>query len=254
MTERRIRRGGVARPLPVDALVRATAQKGARHECSVAPSSANVQLSSNPSCATHTWVGFSPMSCQSAPDSEQTPSLMATEIPGCFLIDPKIHRDQRGQLVKLSTASTFVGIGFGVDGGEVFWSNSAHGVLRGLHFQRAPREVGKIVWCTNGSVHDVVLDLRPHSRAFGRSIGYELSSINGRGMVVPMGCAHGFLTMSEEATMCYLQSGPFDPDCDSGIRWDTAGIEWPDTGRPVTTSPRDAAHPSFDEFIHDRRN
>jgi dTDP-4-dehydrorhamnose 3,5-epimerase len=171
-----------------------------------------------------------------------------TVISGCISLAPPVHRDGRGSFVKPITSDTLRSCGVAPVVGEIFWSRSALGVVRGLHFQRPPADATKVIWCTHGAVFDVVLDLRTDSPTYQRWVGFEISDENGRAVVVPEGCAHGFLSLTDGATVCYLQSGPHDPELEGGIRWDSAGITWPATGRDVILSARDAAHPPLDEY------
>ncbi|NMM24076.1 MAG: dTDP-4-keto-6-deoxy-D-glucose epimerase [Phycicoccus sp.] len=152
------------------------------------------------------------------------------------------HEDVRGCFSKVFARSVLddLGIPFQID--EVYWSTSHCGVIRGLHFQNPGSAVAKIVFCTQGRIHDVVLDLRDGSPTYGQIAEFELTPTTGA-VVVPAGFAHGFEVLEGPAITCYLQDGPFSSQGDAGVRWDTAGIGW-HIEEPIV-SDRDRALPDF---------
>ena len=101
--------------------------------------------------------------------------------------------------------------------------------MRGLHFQHPPHGEVKLVRCTRGAVWDVALDLRPRSDSAGRWVGVELAADNHRMLVVPEGCAHGYLTLTDAAEVRYLTSRPYAPEAADGVRYDDPAfaIAWP---------------------------
>ena len=108
-------------------------------------------------------------------------------------------------------------------------SRSSRGVLRGLHFQLPPEPQGKLVRCSLGSVFDVAVDLRRSSPTYGQWVGATLSAENHQQLWVPVGFAHGFLTLSEIAEVQYKASGFWNRDCERSLRWDDPNlkIQWP---------------------------
>jgi dTDP-4-dehydrorhamnose 3,5-epimerase len=169
-------------------------------------------------------------------------------IPGCVEIRPEMFVDDRGTFVKPLTADDLRRHGASIEVGEVFWSRSSRGTLRGLHFQLPPHQVAKVVWCTSGSVFDVIVDLRVDSPVHGICETLRLDASIGNSVIIPAGCAHGFLVTDEEATVCYLQSGPFDSSADHGILWSSVGVTWPPVDGPPRVSSRDAAFPPLSDF------
>ena len=117
------------------------------------------------------------------------------------------------------------------------------GTLRGMHFQDPPED--KLVRCMQGAIWDVIVDIRPGSPTFCRSFGVELSAANGRMLLVPKGFAHGFVTLTDDAVVCYQMSEFYVPGGDRGVRHDDPAfaIEWPVPVRQV--SDKDAAWPPF---------
>ncbi len=149
------------------------------------------------------------------------------EIPGCFEIQPKVIGDDRGRFIKTFHASTFTDLDLETRFEEEFYSVSKPGVLRGMHVQLPPMDHVKLVYCAVGSVLDVVVDLRRGSPQFGKHARVPLSAEKGNMLYIPRGLAHGFACVDNEAVMMYKVSTGHSPAHDSGIRWDSAGIDWP---------------------------
>jgi dTDP-4-dehydrorhamnose 3,5-epimerase len=154
-------------------------------------------------------------------------NVRETGLAGCLQIKPPVHRDARGFFVKPFQFSAFEALGLPADFQEVFFSHSRQGVIRGLHFQYPPAAQHKLVYCVAGKVLDVVVDLRRDSPTFGVCESFSLSSEEWTMLMIPVGFAHGFATLSAEAVMAYHVTTEHDPSLDSGIRWDSIGFEWP---------------------------
>lgn len=172
--------------------------------------------------------------------------LKPTTIPGCYLVDPEIHEDTRGSLTKTYRRGAFMVRGAGQHFEEHFHTWSHTGVLRGLHLQTPPAASGKLVTCLQGRVLDAALDLRLGSPSFGAHVLLELDGSAGAGVYLPAGVAHGFYVHSGPALLTYAMTAAYDPACDAGVLWSSAGISWPDT-RPLVSS-RDAALPPLADF------
>ena len=119
------------------------------------------------------------------------------------------------------------------------------GTLRGLHFQLPPHAEVKIARCLRGAVYDVIVDLRPTSRTYGRWLGVTLTPNGGESLYVPEGCAHGYLTLSNDTELMYLTSRPYAPTAARGVRFDDPAFEirWPGEIRIV--SDADRSWPAF---------
>jgi dTDP-4-dehydrorhamnose 3,5-epimerase-like enzyme len=128
---------------------------------------------------------------------------------------------------------------------EIFWSTSEVGVFRGMHFQIGVRATRKVVFVTTGVVRDFVLDLRVGSPTFKRLWETELSAETG-GLVIPVGCAHGFEVLQGPAAMVYGQEEHFSPESDAGINFESAGVRLL-SADPVI-SDRDRALPLLDSY------
>ena len=124
--------------------------------------------------------------------------------------------------------------------------NSRKGTLRGMHFQAPPHTEAKLVRCTRGAIYDVVLDLRPSSQTYKDWVAITLTAENHSMAYVPEGCAHGFLTLSDEAEVFYQMSQFYEPEASHGVRWNDPafGIIWPEKVEVI--SQRDAAYPLFE--------
>jgi dTDP-4-dehydrorhamnose 3,5-epimerase len=169
-----------------------------------------------------------------------------TEIPGCFEIGTAVLRDHRGIFVKTFHQDLFAQHGLETRFAEEYYSYSGPGVLRGLHFQLPPHEHVKLVYCVQGEVLDVVVDLRVGSPTFGKHHCVTLSSEKANMLYIPAGLAHGFYVNSPHALMMYKVTSVYSPAHDAGVHWNSAGIPWHDPN-PVI-SDRDNAFAPLTAF------
>ena len=163
-----------------------------------------------------------------------------TRLPGVILVEPVVHRDDRGFFVETYQTQRYIEHGIDVTFVQDNHSRSGHGTLRGLHLQH-PNAQAKLVRVIDGSVFDVAVDVRVGSPHFGEWVGVELTAESQHQLFVPAGFAHGFVVTSERADLEYKCSALYAPDCEHVVRWDdpAIGIEWPLDGAP-TLSSRDA--------------
>jgi len=124
------------------------------------------------------------------------------------------------------------------------------GTLRGLHYQLPPSAEVKVVRCVSGAIFDIILDLRPHSSTFGRSIGEVLSADNRTMMYVPEGFAHGFLTLEPNSEVFYLVSTAYAPQCERGIRFNDPTFDIRLPVAPTEVSDKDRNWPKYDAEFH----
>jgi dTDP-4-dehydrorhamnose 3,5-epimerase len=172
--------------------------------------------------------------------------LKETGILGCYELFPRIFKDDRGKLIKTFHQDTFINLGLAVNFTEEYYSVSAKGVLRGLHFQTPPHEHIKCVTCLSGQLFDVVVDLRRNSPSYGEHFFTELSSEKGNMVYIPAGCAHGFYALTDQAIFLNKTTSVFSAESDAGIRWDSCGIPWPDK-YPIL-SEKDCNMLAFQDF------
>jgi dTDP-4-dehydrorhamnose 3,5-epimerase len=129
-------------------------------------------------------------------------------------------------------------------------SRSRKGVVRGLHFQKDPHAVGKLVRCARGRVFDVAVDIRKDSKTFGQWFGTELSEQGNRCLWVPAGFAHGFCALTDDAVVSYKVTGYWSAGVDGGVRWDdpAIGVKWPVPAAEALVSPKDRALPLLSQL------
>ena len=172
--------------------------------------------------------------------------MVPTPLQDAVLIEVERLEDERGFFARTFCQETFSRCqlkSIYVQASVSF--NAKRGTLRGMHFQKAPHGETKLIRCTRGAIHDVIVDLRPESTSYLHWFGVELSFENHRALYVPEGFAHGFLTLQDESEVLYQMTDPFVAGAASGARWDDPafGIEWPDT--PLVMSERDRTYPDF---------
>ena len=167
------------------------------------------------------------------------------DIPGVLLIDPNVFRDPRGCFVETHQERRYREAGIAERFVQDNFSRSIRHTLRGLHFQE-PHAQGKLVMALEGTVFDVVVDLRKGSPQFGRWYGIELSGENLRQLYVPPGCAHGFCALSETASFLYKCTEYYSHEDERGILWNDPAlrIDWPIT-EPIL-SAKDRSYGTFD--------
>ena len=176
--------------------------------------------------------------------------FIPTAIPEVILIEPDVFNDARGFFLENYRKDLFARNGIGVDFIQDNHSQSAKGVLRGLHYQTAPKQQAKLVRVTRGEVFDVVVDIRPASKTFGKHVARRLNAHDKSMLYVPPGFAHGYLTLSDEAEFLYKVSEVYSPEHERGLRWDdpSLGIAWPKLDVPFVLSEKDKKFPSLKEL------
>ncbi len=169
-----------------------------------------------------------------------------TGFAGLFLIELDLARDERGYFARTFCVDTFNKHGLQSNypqSGTSF--NARSGTVRGMHFRRPPHGEVKLIRCTRGAIHDVVIDIRPGSATYLKHHGVELVEGDGRELYVPDGFAHGFQTLRDASEVHYMLSTRYVPEAAGGYRWDDPAftLSWP---RPITViSDRDRKWPLF---------
>lgn len=172
-------------------------------------------------------------------------------IKDVILVTPKVFGDERGFFMESYKKSDFFDNGIAVEFNQDNHSKSTKGVLRGLHYQLAPKMQAKLVRCSRGKILDVAVDIRKNSPTFGQWVGAELSEENKNMLFIPEGFAHGFVVISDTAELLYKASGEYSPAHDRGIRWNDPqiGIEWGIDFEPLL-SEKDKKQPLLSEAIN----
>ncbi len=172
--------------------------------------------------------------------------FIPTAIEGVYLIKPFHFEDARGSFVKTFHAGEFVEKGLETDFKESFYSSSVRGVIRGMHFQLPPHDHAKLVFATQGDILDVVVDLRKNSSTYGESASFNLTAENKHQLYIPRGLAHGFCALTDAATLFYFVSSVHHKESDTGIRYDSFGLNWP-VENPIV-SERDLSFVKLENF------
>jgi dTDP-4-dehydrorhamnose 3,5-epimerase len=171
--------------------------------------------------------------------------LVETRLDGPKLFAPARFGDARGFFAETFRAEWLPGEEFVQDN----HSRSRRGTVRGMHFQTSPGQ-GKLVRCARGAILDVVVDLRRASETFGRWESFTLDDAELRIVWVPVGFAHGFAVLSDEADVTYKVTSYYDPETEAGFAYDDpgVGIEWPDD--ELLVSERDRTAPALADIAH----
>ncbi|MBI3758831.1 MAG: dTDP-4-dehydrorhamnose 3,5-epimerase [Deltaproteobacteria bacterium] len=153
-----------------------------------------------------------------------------TKLSGAFVVEPERIEDERGFFARAFCPEEFERHGLNARLVQCNVSfNTQQGTVRGMHYQVAPYAEAKLVRCTRGAIHDVIVDLRPRSTTFRQWIAAELTAENGLLLFIPEGFAHGFQTLADSTEVFYQMSEFYHPECARGVRWDdpTLAIRWP---------------------------
>ena len=172
------------------------------------------------------------------------------ELEGAFLIHAFSMKDIRGGFAKYFEKDIYEKAGIAFQVNETFLSCSDRNVIRGLHFQ-TNKPQAKLVFVVAGKAWDVIVDIRPESKTFGRWSAQELSAENHMGFFVPRGFAHGFASMEDNTIMMYLCDGGYDKESDTGILYNdpAIGIEWPIEENLAIHSERDLKLLSLEGYL-----
>ena len=163
-------------------------------------------------------------------------------LPDVKEIVPHRHRDHRGFFSEVWSAPALAAHGIAIDFVQDNHSFSVEeGVLRGLHYQEPPVAQAKLVRVARGAIFDVAVDIRHGSPTFGRWVGLTLTAEAWNQILVPVGFAHGFITLAPNTEVLYKASAPYSPAHERSIRFDdpAIGIDWPLAGRAPILSDRD---------------
>ena len=174
------------------------------------------------------------------------------KIKDVILVKPKVFGDNRGFFMETYKKSDFSANGIDVEFNQDNHSKSTKGVLRGLHFQKAPHAQAKLVRCSKGRIYDVAVDIRKGSSTFGKYVKVELSEENKRMLFIPAGFAHGFVALSDEVELLYKASGEYCPEADCGIIWNDSdiNIDWNIDFEPIL-SEKDKAQKTLGQRMEE---
>ena len=179
-------------------------------------------------------------------------SVEETAIPAVKIVTPKKFGDHRGFFSETWSRKGFTEAGLDLDFVQDNQSLSGPvGTLRGLHFQSPPFAQDKLVRVTRGRILDVAVDIRVSSPTFGKHVAVELSAENWKQLLVPVGFAHGFVTLEPDTEVLYKVTAPYAPENDHGLAFDdpALGIDWRLPLSGLTLSDKDRKHPRLTEML-----
>jgi dTDP-4-dehydrorhamnose 3,5-epimerase len=167
-----------------------------------------------------------------------------TPIAGAYVLQLERQEDERGYFARTFSIEELAARGLETTIVQASVSfNRARHTLRGLHYQAAPHEEIKLVRCTVGAIHDVIVDLRPESPTYRTWHAVVLDADSLDALYIPHGVAHGFLSLTDGATVTYQMSTPYHADSARGVRWNDPALDIPWPAEPQVISQRDATYP-----------
>jgi len=172
-----------------------------------------------------------------------------TKLKGCFILEPKIIKDERGYFMESFNEKTFQnGVGKEVRFVQDNQSFSSKGVLRGLHYQTGEHAQAKLVRVLQGEVLDVAVDIRPGSETYGQYVSVLLSGENQTQFLIPRGFAHGFLVLSDTATFFYKCDNFYNKESEGGLIFNdtTLNIDWGFPEEKLIISEKDQILPNLE--------
>lgn len=171
-----------------------------------------------------------------------------TDLDGLYIIENFFANDLRGEFVKDFNEELFLSNGLCVCFKEMYHSKSYKNVIRGMHFQIPPHEHTKLVNVVQGSILDVVIDLRADSKTKGQFRVFELNDQNHKSLYIPKGFAHGFLSLEDNTIVSYKVTSVYNQISDCGLRYDSFGYDWMGIKNPVV-SDRDLEFASLNQIL-----
>lgn len=168
------------------------------------------------------------------------------KIKGVYLIEPEPREDTRGYFARIFAKEELKKAGINFSIVHINRSLSKEkGVVRGIHYQKPPREENKIIQCLQGKIFDVALDIRKDSKTYGQWVGEILDAENKKMLLLPKGCAHGFQTLEKNSLIEYFVTQYYSPKHEKGIRYNDPafGIKWPI--KNTILSEKDRNWPNF---------
>lgn len=168
-------------------------------------------------------------------------NIIETSIPGVVILEPRVFDDSRGYFMESFSRELFVEQVCKTEFIQDNESKSNYGVVRGLHYQKAPYAQSKLVRVVKGRVLDVAVDIRRGSSTFGKHVAVELTEDNHLQLFIPRGFAHGFAVLSDEAIFQYKCDNYYAPESEGGIVWNdpALGINWGLPDEHVLVSDKD---------------
>ncbi|MEO6313654.1 MAG: dTDP-4-dehydrorhamnose 3,5-epimerase [Chitinophagaceae bacterium] len=178
--------------------------------------------------------------------------FIKTDFPDLLVFDPMVFGDDRGYFFESYNENTFSNNGIRIRFVQDNQARSVYGVVRGLHFQNNPSSQTKLIRALEGSILDVVVDLRAGSTSYGKVFSIELSAQNKKQLLVPQGFAHGYSVLSETAEVFYKCDNFYNKETEGGVAFNdpALNIDWKIPAEKMILSPKDLLHPAFADCRH----
>jgi dTDP-4-dehydrorhamnose 3,5-epimerase len=174
--------------------------------------------------------------------------FIKTPILDLFVIQLDVFEDERGFFARSFCKNEFKKIGFEKEFVQINHSfNRNKGTIRGMHFQRPPHTETKLIRCIEGSVYDVVVDLRKSSPTYLNHFGVELSAKNLKSILIPDGLAHGFQTLEDNSALIYHHSNFYSPNSEDGVRYNDSSLNISWKLPPINISNKDLSYPLINQ-------
>lgn len=182
-------------------------------------------------------------------------NFIKTDIPGVYIVEPKIFRDARGYFFESYNEAEFIKNGINARFIQDNQSKSSYGVIRGLHMQLGQFSQAKLVRVLKGTVLDVAVDVRKGSPTFGKHVAVELSDENQRQLFIPRDFLHGFSVLSDEAIFAYKVDNVYNKESEFGIRYDDPeiNVNWHIPANKIITSEKDRMANTLKDLIQRTR-
>ena len=174
-------------------------------------------------------------------------NILPTRFEGVKLFEMESFDDNRGSFKEIYNKEIQSVVGENINFIQDNESTSSYGVLRGLHYQKAPYEQSKLIRVSFGEIQDVIVDIREGSKTYGKWESYTISSDNNRALFVPKGFAHGFLVLSKDAIVNYKVDNYYNKDSESGISYNDSSlnIKWMLDQSQIIINQKDLNYPEF---------
>jgi len=178
--------------------------------------------------------------------------FIKTDFPGLLIFEPAVFGDERGYFFESYNSDTFSKEGIDIRFVQDNQARSVFGVVRGLHFQNNPFAQTKLIRALEGTILDVVVDLRAGSPSEGKVFSIELSARNKKQLLVPRGFAHGYSVISETAEVFYKCDNFYNKQAEGGLAYNDAAlnIDWKVPADKMVLSQKDLLYPGFANCTH----
>lgn len=179
--------------------------------------------------------------------SAQQPAIEPTEFEGVYIINKSYIADDRGATMAVYNKQLFDAYGIDFALNDLVFTAHNKDVIRGIHFQESPEPQEKLVGVVQGSIKDIIVDLRPESSTFKQVMEIELSADENKLVYIPEGFGHGMVSLEDNTLTFFAVSGAYNQELNKGIKWDSIDYNW-GVAEPIV-SEADESWPTLDEYV-----